>query len=121
MKELSILSLEKRKVWRVGENILVFKYLNGFSKEGYKLLYPATEGRARGNGFKLQKSRFRLSLRKNLLTVRTERQWDKLPRTKVVESPSLEVCNKRLQQASAWDSLGTVNSAPVQGIELDDL
>lgn len=73
---------------------VVLKYLKGcHKKDGEKLFSLDTEGRTRGNGFKLQHSRFRLNLRKNFLTVRTVGRQNRLP----VEAPSLEVFKRRLE------------------------
>lgn len=82
LKELSLFGLEKRILW--AGTITFFKYVKG-TKEGYKQFYMSTEDRTRIIEVKLQQSRFWLDFRKNFLTVRKVKYWDRLPR-KVVES-----------------------------------
>ena len=55
------------------------------------------ETRTRNNGFKLWERKFHLNSRKHFLTVRAVRRWNLLPR-RVVESPSLEVLRRRLDE-----------------------
>ena len=52
----------------------------------------------RGDGFKLEESRFRLDVRKKFLTVRMMRHWNRLP-SKVVGAPSQEAFKARLDGA----------------------
>ncbi|KFO70381.1 hypothetical protein N303_00884, partial [Cuculus canorus] len=42
------------------------------------------------NGYKLERGRFRLNIRKNFFPMRVVRDWHRLPR-EAVDAPSLEV------------------------------
>ena len=61
--------------------VAAFQYLKGsYKKEGDRLLSRICGDRTRENGFKLEKGRFRLDIRKKSFIGRVVRHWNKLCR-----------------------------------------
>ena len=77
---------------------MAFQHLKGnYKKEGERLFSRVCCDRTKGNAFKLKKGRFRLDIRKKLLTIRAPRDRNRLPK-EVVVSLSLETFKVRLDR-----------------------
>ena len=83
--ELDLFNLEKTRLR--GNLIGVFWYLKGAYRKAWEGLFiRAGSDRMRGNGFKLEKGRFRLDIKKKFFTAWVVRHWNRLP-SEAVDAP----------------------------------
>ena len=65
------------------------------TEEGQERFLIIPEYRTSNNGFKLQKPRSKLNIRKNFITVTAVQEWNQLP-WEVVSVPALEALKRKL-------------------------
>jgi len=87
LRELGLFNMEKRTLQ--GDLRAAFQYLKkACKKKGDRLCSRVCCGWTRRNVFKPKEKRFRLDIRKKLITIRVMRHSNRLP--KIVDAPSLE-------------------------------
>jgi len=97
VRELGLFSLGKRRLQV--DLTTAFQYLKGANKKsGDKYFSRACCDRTRGNGFKVNETRFRLDIKKKFLSARVVKHWYRFPR-EVIDAPSLETFRVRLNRA----------------------
>jgi len=97
LRQLGLFNLEIRRLWE--DLTATFRYLKGaYRKDAERLLITKCSDKTRSNDFKLKKDRFKLDIRRKLLTMRVDRHWNILLR-EAVSAPFLEVFNSKLSGA----------------------
>ena len=105
LKRLNLHSLERRRAR--GDMIEVFKWVKGINKGNIdQVLEFSSQDRTRGNGYKLEKLRFRTDIGRYWFTNRVVNDWNRLGRH-VVSAESIDSFKRRLDQSmdrdDRWD------------------
>uniref|UniRef100_A0A8C6VAU1 SCAN box domain-containing protein n=1 Tax=Naja naja TaxID=35670 RepID=A0A8C6VAU1_NAJNA len=99
--------------------LTLFQYLRGCHREeGVKLFSKAPEGQTRNNGWKPNKERFNLKIRRNFQTVRTINQWNRSCPQKLWERHHLRLSRRDWTAiCQKWCRVSRLGG----GVGLDDL
>ncbi|ORD92756.1 hypothetical protein ECANGB1_578, partial [Enterospora canceri] len=105
LKRLNLHSLERKRARR--DMIEVFKWVKGINKGNIdQVLEFSSQDRTRGNGYKLEKLRFRTDIGRYWFTNRVVNDWNRLDRH-VVSAESIGSFKRRLDQSmdrdDRWD------------------
>ena len=105
LKRLNLHSLERRRTR--GDMIEDFKLVKGINKGNIDQVYKfSSQERTRGNGYKLEKLRFRTDIGKYWFTNRVVNNWNRVSRH-VVSAESIGSFKRRLDQSmdrdDRWD------------------
>jgi len=105
LKRLNLHSLERRRAR--GDMIEVFKWVKGINKGNIdQVIEFNSQDRTRGNGYKLEKLRFRTDIGRYWFTNRVVNDWNRLDRH-VVGAESIGSFKKRLDESmdrdDRWD------------------
>ena len=105
LKRLNLHSLERRRAR--GDMIEVFKWVKGINKGNIdQVIEINSRDRTRGNGYKLEKRRFRTNIGKYWFTNRVVNEWNSQGRH-VVDAESISSFKRRLDESmdrdDRWD------------------
>ena len=101
LKRLNLHSLERRRAR--GDLIEVFKWVKGINKGNInQVIEISNQDRTRGNGYKLEKLRFRTDIGRHWFTNRVVNDWNRLSRH-VVSAESLGSFKRRLDESKDRD------------------
>ena len=102
LKRLNLHSLERRVR---GDMIEIFKWVKGINKGNInKVLEISSQDRTRGNGYKLEKIRFRIDLDRYWFTNRVVNNWNGLG-SHVVSAESIDSFKRRLDESMDRDDM----------------